>query len=263
MRPLAILTCNQHPDYLFLLPIVCKSWELQGFDVELAITGHPTAKMGVVADHLNPIGVNMYSDLGDIASANPALYTQCLRLYMPALAKPDRYCILSDADMFIGSSFLYRDFDKVNVFGWDLTGRGQVPICYVGMYAKTWDAVMDYELCGLEEDLAMYAQKDSADWYKSWGADQDILTGKLFAYGQQHWHQIPRGNDPRNSGLPLGRWDRHNWQMPTGEIHDVHLMREPTSEANMQRIRDMVNLIYPKADWSWIEEYHAKFTEAI
>src|SRR5687768_2434012 len=123
MRPIAIISCDQHPDYLACLPLVCRSWELQGFDVELAITGEWGELTKLVQQYLTKGRVNMYPDSGSINSTmNKALYTQCIRLYIPAFIDPERYCILGDADMFIGSSFLYRDFDKINVFGWDLTG---------------------------------------------------------------------------------------------------------------------------------------------
>lgn len=262
MKPIALLSCDTTPDYLALLPIVCKSWELQNFGVELAVVGFRNKQSKVVEKYLPRDTLMCYYEPREIASTNSKIYTQCIRLYMSKNINPERYCILSDADMFIGSSFLYRDFDKLNVFGWDLTGYGQVPMCYVGMTAGQWGEVMQYEDHTLESDLEWAAERNSPDWYRAWGADQDILTKKLMAYGKEFWHQIPRGNDPRNSGLPLGRWDRHNWQMPSGEIHDVHLMRDPFNEVNQQRIRDMVNIIYPKENWEWVEEYIKEFKAA-
>jgi hypothetical protein len=259
MRPTALITCNQSPDYLACLPLIVRSWNLQGFNVELAITDPWTPQAHLVEEMIRGMEVQVYLDMGDgtISKQNPALYTQCLRLYMPRELPSEQYAIVGDADMFIGSSFLHRDFDKLNVFGWDLTGHGQVPMCYVGMKAERWREVMKYELRGFEYDLHVYAEPGSGDWYKAWGADQDILTGKLKEYGQGHWNQIPRTTDPHNSGLPLGRWDRHNLVRPSSEIHDIHLPRDPLGKPEL--LIEMARACYPNENWGWIWEYSEKF----
>lgn len=254
--------------------MVVRSWHLQNFDVYVNFiedkdTGY--LQYDAIIQEFNRLG-NL-PNAGDIfhnklvdkvfTKVNPALYTQCIRLYMPEGANDGQYCILGDADMFIGSSFLYRDLDKINVFGHDLTGYGEVPMCYVGMTREKWLEVMQYGT--LEEDLEKHTKYKSSDWYEAWGADQQILTAKLKQYSQQGHisaepiNFITRGHDPRNDGLPLGRWDRHNWKRPATQVHDVHMLRNPLSEANYKKTLEMLYAVYPYENWNWVEEFKIKF----
>jgi len=160
--------------------------------------------------------------------------------------------------MFIASDFLNRDYDKVNAFGYDLTGYTQVPMCYVGMTGKKWKELMNP--FDVEKDLATFADKNSTDFYRAWGCDQDILTGKLrTVFGFHGVNFIPRGNDASNSGLAMGRWDRHNWVKPTSQIHDCHLSGQAWTKDGTARLIDMCETIYPEEDWSWIPKYRDDF----
>src|SRR5688572_1259132 len=115
MKPLALITTDLNPDYLFLLPIVCKSWELQGFDVmPIVVSDTPSEEVAELMAKYIEGGVLVYKNR-KVTDLNPALWSQCLRMYEAGVTE-DRYVVLTDVDMFIASSFLYRDFDKVNVF---------------------------------------------------------------------------------------------------------------------------------------------------
>lgn len=263
MKPVALISVDLNDDYLFLIPIVCKSWHLQNFDVEVFINGyHP--KCDIVQKYAKPAwcsGVN--AELKIYSDKNPNLYTQVVRLYMPRPYEPYAYLIISDADMFIASSFLYRDFDKINVFGHDLTGRSQIPMCYVGMTREKWGRVMQYRSdYQIEIDVDKYGKRHSDNWYEAWGVDQDIITGKLQEYGYSNINFIDRGHDQSNSGLPMGRWDRFNWKKPQTEIHDVHLPRMPMQTENFKLIEQMCNEIYPDTDWSWLNTYRNEYINA-
>lgn len=266
MKPIAILSCDTNPAYLSCIPIVCKSWELQGFDVYVSLVSNKPLEearkeAAVIVKYLGSVLGGFEKNI-EYNPVNPALFTQCIRLYETVnFLLDDRYLILGDADMFIASSFLYRDFDKVNSFGHDLTGFGEVPMCYVGMYASKWREVMGTD--GMEKDLANHTLYKSSDWYECWGSDQQILTAKLKAYGFDKVNFINRGHDNRNSGLPLGRLDRYNWVYPTSEIHDVHMMRNPLSDENFPKITEMCQRIYPTEDWSWLHDYRKEFNEAL
>jgi hypothetical protein len=263
MKHNAIISTNNNKDYLFCLPLVIQSWNLQGWNTHTVMVEVDPRVYDLVQYYTKP-EVNLFYAANDIkfSTVNPALFTQCTRLYWPqALLLHDEYFILSDADMFICSSFLNRDFDKVNVFGHDLTGYEQIPVCYVGAQGKEWDKIMGNQ--GLRNDLITYAQP-SADFFKAWGADQDILTGKIGEYASQYpVNFIKRGTDPDNEGLPLGRFDRHNLQMPEVEIHDAHLMRAPYAEGNFQLLTDFVRKIYPEADWGWLPVYRREFLKLV
>ncbi len=278
MRPVAILSCDLNRDYYSLIPIVAKSWDLQGFAVVVFLD-----KKDAPQEVYNPVmhlfekycgcgfESNLICILGDAvdflkgrscASAlNPALFTQCIRLYIQDLLSNNKYFVISDADMFIGSSFLYRDFDKINVFGHDLTGFGEIPMCYVGCTVEKWKAIIGDD--GFKKDLENYGKPNSTEWHEAWGCDQQLLTAKLKNYGFDKINFINRGHDQSNAGLPMGRWDRFNWQKPAGEIHDVHLMRNPLSDESFPKIVEMCHTVYPKEDWSWLNEYREDFLKIV
>lgn len=255
-----LLSIDNNPSYLYLLPIVCKSWQLQGW--ECFISFNNVAAMGFLHDLMTDLGIktSIKVIVKPSDTPNKALYTQCHRLYMAQGQPNDTYFIMSDADMFIASDFLNQDYDKVNAFGHDLTGYGQIPMCYVGMTGKKWKELM--RPFDVKADLKKFAKKDAEDFYVAWGCDQDILTGRLrTVIGYQNINFVKRGQDPNNAGLPMGRWDRYNWVKPTGVIHDCHLSPEGYTDGGTERLIDMCQTIYPDADWSWISEYRTKFRE--
>lgn len=262
MRPIAILSTNNNPAYLFALPMVVQSWHIQGWDTEVICCSVPPPVIQLL-EFYSPASAN-YTAVKNMnySSVNKALFTQCVRLYWPVdKIAQNRYCVLGDADMFIGSSFLNRDFDKVNVFGHDLTGYSQIPMCYVGANIQNWKIIMGEQ--GMAQDLLQYAKPESNVFYESWGADQDILTGKLRRYGFSRINFINRGTDPANAGLPLGRLDRHNWQYPKTEVHDCHLLRPAYDEENYNKLYAMAQHIYKREDWAWLPAYYREFKKLL
>lgn len=256
MKPTAIISTNDNPDYLSLIPIVCKSWELQGFAVVVVIVGNGGWIKKYLSGSILVIEIKDSSKFSKIKSElNPAMFTQVVRLYVASQLKKDRYCVLSDADMFIASSFLNRDFDKINVFGHNLTGYDEVPVCYVSMKAGQWAEIFGTDIDG---DIEKYGQPHSKEWHKAWGVDQQILTAKLKEYGFDKINFIDR--PVAKSGLPQGRWDRYGgFKKPEGEVHDVHLMRDPLSDENFHKIAYMCMNVYPKQDWRWLYQYRKQF----
>ena len=279
-KKVAMLSVNNNPDYLFVLPLVAMSWSLQGFTPFIVFNdeGEEDEKSKRLRDLVkHTIDKNMDAyhvnvSYSSTIEANKSLFTQCIRLYMPLLVMgeigEEVYAIVGDADMFIGSSFLYRDTqpENVNVFGFDLTGKSQVPMCYVGMSTEKWLEVMKYNGWSIYEnmtrDVENYKPADTKDWEKNWGIDQQIITEKLKEYGFNRINFFDRGTDSNNSGLPMGRLDRYNWQYPQSEIHDAHLLRNPTNKDNFFKLMDMCHAIYNR-DWSWVTDYYCKFNEIL
>lgn len=260
MNKYALIAVDDNPNYLYLLPFICKSWKLQGWIPYIVFNNVFETEFFIKT--LLDIGVDsIFKEINQISKTqNKALYTQCHRLYMMQHMPDEDYGIMSDADMFIASDFLNRDYDKVNSFGHDLTGYGQIPMCYVGMTGTKWRELMNP--FNVESDLAKFARKEDNDFYIAWGCDQDILTNRIRTIlGYHGVNFIKRGSDPANSGLALGRWDRYNWIKPTGKIHDCHLSGQGWTEAGTERLVDMCQTIYPETDWSWIPEYKTKFKE--
>jgi hypothetical protein len=268
MKPLAIISSDGNPNYLSLLPIVCKSWELQGFDTLPIVLITDYQQVDRTRDFLErwmACKPQIWYPRMDVQSRlNPSLYVQCIRLYAGGKQKDDRYCIVSDADMFIASPFLYRDFDKVNCFGHDLTGFNEIPICYVGMNSQKWSEVMGEDYDQILHDLKDYGKPDSDVWHEAWGCDQQILTEKLKNYGFDKINFISRGTDPNNQGLPLGRWDRYGgFKKPAVQVNDVHLMRDPLSDENFPKIMGMCKALYPAENWDWLIDYRNDFLNFI
>jgi|GEM_PF-6930163 len=257
-----LLSVDNNPSYLYLLPIVCKSWQLQGWKCYINYNNVYDKILHLICDTLDELGIinDGKYDTRQPTTQNKAIYAQCERMYMPINQNNEDYFIMSDADMFIASDFLNRDYDKVNAFGHDLTGYGQIPMCYVGMTGNKWKELM--HPFDVEADLKKFAKKDAEDFYVAWGCDQDILTGRLrTVIGFQNVNFIKRGQDPYNEGLPMGRWDRHNWVKPAGVIHDCHLSPEGYTDGGTERLFAMCNDIYPNESWHWIKDYQTKFRE--
>jgi len=255
-----MLAVDDNPSYLYLLPFVCKSWSIQGWIPYIVFNNVNSEQSELIIRTLLDLDVKFdFKHINKVSTTqNKALYTQCERMYMAKDYPDDDYCIMSDADMFIASDFLNRDYDKVNSFGYDLTGFSQIPMCYVGMPVKKWKEL--FAPFNVDADLETFARKEAGDWYIAWGCDQDILTGKLRTL--QGFHSvnfIHRGTDPGNSGLPLGRWDRYNWIKPKVQIHDCHLSGEAWGDAGTDRLVDMCTSIYPEVDWKWIDNYKLSF----
>lgn len=247
MKPTVILSSDNNPDYLFCLPIVAKSWELQGFDYCIDIESDNRIRCidkFVDFDSIDYFRNSNYNKLSDSSNAQiHRLYTRLLDENTPM--------ILGDADMFIGSDFLYKRFDLINVFGHDLTDRNHIPMCYVMMTSKQWEQIMGHDM---EGDVMKYGGDNQWCW------DQDILTAKLKQYGYENINFIDRGTDPSNHNLPLGRWDRYGgFLRPRGVIHDVHLPRKPYSDEWFTKILAMCKDLYPNEDWEWVEEYRGGF----
>lgn len=260
MKPVAILSCDTNPDYLFCLPIVAKSWELQGIFPATFVFGDDVPKK--LLNKYLPGGIACLQNIYFTKSSNKALYSQCMRLYIWLGLPEDIYYIIGDADMFIASDFLYRDGDKVNVFGHDLTGFNEIPMCYIGAPVDKWKEIMNST--NVAADIEKYSKYDSDVWHEAWGADQQIITAKLKEYGYDKINFINRGTDPNNLNLPLGRWDRYGgFKRPAGQIHDVHLPREPYSEESFPKIVAMCKDVYPNESWDWLEEYRNEFLKTI
>lgn len=253
MKPLAILTSDDNPDYLFCLPIVAKTWELQGFEPFMVVISNDAEP---IRELFTKYGFNKLLAWPDVLSVkselNPCLYPQCLRLYLGRNRIDSQYVVIGDADMLIASNFLYRDFDKVNVFGHDLTDFNEIPMCYVGCTADKWGKIFKDRI---DKDIIKYSKYDSTVWHEAWGSDQQILTAKLKEYGFDRINFINRGLDSSNQNLPSGRWDRYgNFKLPAGQIDDVHLMRKPYLPKNVEKVQSILHHIYPNQYWGWVSE---------
>jgi hypothetical protein len=129
----------------------------------------------------------------------------------------------SDADMLPLSDYWQPNAADITVYGHDLTGHQQVPMCYVAMTKANWLKVMN--LAPMSYSLAHYLRRDLADTnalstvqHEWWVVDQDILTDRL---SKHQVVNVLRGIEP-NSYLPLGRMDRANMKQYPQTLIDFH-----------------------------------------
>lgn len=239
-----VLSTDNNPDYYSLLPLVCYSWRKIGYTPVI-------------------LGVNISDDvyrlLCQYCKANIVLYAshdgvkdstvaQVLRLFAYQLYNPDDIIISSDADMVIGKD-IFRCDDGFTNYGFDLTGKSELPICYNIATAAKWRELMkDSNLTGHFPDKS-YSDK----WEDYWSVDQQLLTQRAREYGMEKITFVDRGNQNKH-GLPTGRWDRFDWAHIPDDIIDVHMKRNDWN-AQMQ----VFERLWPGEDHSFI----TKFREAL
>lgn len=256
----ALLSTNNVVQYRFLTPIVAHTWWLQGWKPFVFINDDDKRlrreQFELLTASLPPD--NKFLLMSEkIKSVNKGLFTQCVRLYMPGELQAEDTFIIGDADMAIASDFLNHSPAGVTVYGHDLTGYQQYPMCYVHSDVATWLKLMGNPSI-MKSDLESFTTYDSLVKHEAWCADQQILTAKI-----KRWpaglNSILRGTDKDNLNLPLGRWDRHgNFRHPQGPVHDVHLMHDP--QANAYQIKVMLNEFYP-GKFDWVIDYAKKFND--
>lgn len=258
MKPVVILSCDTNPDYLFLLPITAKTWELQGWEVCANVESN---KRTECIFNVMPFGSYEFFE-HKVAGLSLISVSQIIRL-LHTTCQEDRTVCIGDVDMLLASDFLYKRFDLTNVFGHDLTNFEHIPICYVTATRDKWLKIIDFnEQENWEEWILQMIKKHGKE--NPWCWDQDILTGQLKEYGYENINFINRGTDPNNHNLPLGRWDRYgNFKKPTGQIHDVHLMRKPYTDDNFCKLMEILYTIYPNENWDWVNKYRNEFLKEI
>lgn len=188
--------------------------------------------------------------------------TQVSRLYAACIQK-DAYLMTGDIDMIPLSDYWQPKEDEITIYGHDLTGYTQYPICYIGMPSNRWVEVMgltsdDYNAL-IKRDLDLMPQAKDPDFYKYWFTDQELITKRI---GQTEFKKtiINRGQYP--NGLAKGRVDRANWDL--NQLHspyiDSHLLRDICKNAkNLNDTLALLYMIWPEEDFSWFVDYVFEF----
>lgn len=136
----------------------------------------------------------------------------------------DGMVMTGDVDMMPMADYWGPKSNKVTVYGEDLTGRSQFPICYIAMDAQNWRKIIKEN--NFNELLDKYPNAKSDDFYKWWGVDQEIITERVKKLVPiADLVKIDRGLD---GGLAKGRVDRHDWQgtlARKGKKIDAHMPR--------------------------------------
>lgn len=242
MKKYAVVSCDGNIDYFSLVPITCFSWSKLGY-IPVVIT-YGSVLVDVLIKYCPQGTVFIAND--SIEGVRDSTAAQVSRLYlfdfMKDSLKEDDIIITGDADMVMGKDIFTEQADIVS-YGFNITGRTEIPICYVKATVKKWNELMG-------GTMSVPANGYSDDWNLYWGTDQQILTQCAKQYGMDKILFVDRAGDGNNSGLPLGRWDRYKWEYIPPEIVDIHVIRSPLQ--NWDKITDMCKHLWPEDDLTWV-----------
>lgn len=241
----AILSTDNTPEYYQLLPLVCKSWGKLGYTPVIIFVNVPHNTWQLIMDACPDAKSQVYYSEEGVKDSTIA---QLRRLFMGAhTPNPDDIILTADADMVIARDIFTHDVSQGQIvsYGYDLTGRSEIPICYVKARADKWRELMG--------EFTIPEKAYSERWEDYWSVDQQLLTQHAREYGMDRITFIDRGNQNKH-GLPTGRWDRHDWAHIPDSIIDVHMKRN-SWEAQIE----VFEKLWPGEDYSFI----TKFREAL
>lgn len=233
----AILSTDNNPDYYSLLPLACHSWRKIGYwPVVLTV--------GEVPEQLKCHTDAMFIPVDQVQGVKDSTIAQLSRLFAHRYFVNSDELITADADMIIARDIFTHDVSQGQIvsYGYDLTGRSELPICYVKATAAKWRELMD-------ELFTMPDKAYSERWEDYWSVDQQLLTQRAREYGMDRITFVDRGNQNKH-GLPTGRWDRHDWAHIPDSIIDVH-MKRGDFDAQIQ----VFQKLWPGEDYSFITKF--------
>jgi hypothetical protein len=242
MTRYAVLSTDNNPSYYELLPLVCHSWRKIGYTPRVILVNLPENILSILSVYCTD---TYFIPQESVEGVKDSTIAQLMRLWAPSY-NDDDIVITADADMVIASDIFTHDVSQGQIvsYGYDLTGRSEIPICYVKASATKWR-----ELIG---PFVIPEKAYSDKWEDYWSADQQLLTQRANEYGMEKIAFVDRGNNGPG-GLPTGRWDRHGWVVPN-DIIDVHMKRNDW-DAQIQ----VFEKLWPGEDHSFI----TKFREAL
>jgi hypothetical protein len=245
MNKYCILSTDNNPDYYSLLPLVCYSWKKIGYTPVIIFVNVPYNTWKKIMDACPEAKSHV---LYSIDGVKDSTYAQLQRLFMGKYApSPDDVFITADADMIIARDIFSHDVSQGQIisYGYDLTGRSELPICYVKATAAKWRELMG--------EFTIPDAAYNGKWETYWSVDQQLLTQRANEYGMGRITFVDRGNQNKH-GLPTGRWDRHDFAHIPDSIIDVHMPRGDWG-AQIQ----VFERLWPGEDHSFI----TKFREAL
>lgn len=236
----AVLSTDNNPDYYSLLPLVCYSWEKIGYTPIIIFVNVPEEIRNITLD-TRPKALRTVLD--PCKGVKDSTIAQVQRLYEWVKCQPNDTLITADADMVIAKDIFTHDVSRGQIisYGYDLTGRSELPICYVKATAGKW--------CELMGEFRIPEKAYSERWEDYWSVDQQLLTQRAHQYGIEKITFVDRGNQNKH-GLPTGRWDRHDFSHIPEDIIDVHMPRNDW-DAQIQ----VFQRLWPGEDYSFILKF--------
>lgn len=258
-----VISADQNPDYAYYLPLTCALWEKFGWEPIVFYRGD------TYDNHWTTLATNkcgeLCFDVDAINGVRNATIAQVSRLYAATLnfVEDDDLIMTADADMLPLSDYWHPNPTKITYYGRDLTGYGEIPICYISMTKTRWIEVMcltkmDHNEM-IKRDLTNHPNVKSDDFYKWWGIDQQIITQRIDDV-QFEKEFIKRGQ--LSNGFARGRVDRGAWSLDHKQFIDAHLFHQIYHKGREQYFEKTLDLLYhiwPDEDWTWFISYTHKF----
>lgn len=243
MAKYCVLSTDNNPDYYSLLPLVCYSWKKIGYTPVIYSVNLPVNTELNLFIYCQSTILTTPKNEG----VKDSTIAQLRRLFAWNEFGDDDIILTADADMIIAHDIFTHDVSHGQIisYGYDLTGRSELPICYVKATAAKWRELMG--------EFTIPEKAYSERWEDYWSVDQQLLTQRAHEYGMSRITFVDRGNQNKH-GLPTGRWDRFDWAHIPDSIIDVHMKRN-----DWQAQIDVFQRLWPGEDYSFI----LKFKEAL
>lgn len=259
MRRIVVLATDSNPDYFFYVPIVEWVWNKFGWDVALfmtADTGGVTVKNHSTEVHVIP----------KIDGVRPNTLAQTVRHFASNVLPKDAYIQTQDIDMLPLIPW-NPDVEKRTVWGWELTGKSFIPVCYTGMTGDKW-----YDLMGctgnlkadMERELKANGRAYGKEWEEYWDTDWDISTKKILAK-KDLFEFIPRNLvNLAKDQTAEGRIDRYDISATINQKWiDFHCPNHnPSAPVKWDRVREvLVENFREIPDWldGYVKGHHNKY----
>lgn len=262
MKKYIILSVNYNCDYLFYLPLCVWAWKKFGWQPLVFVEG--VAKIPDLWRFVgNQIAIEDRIILNQIPPYRSDTITQTSRLYGACVA--DGYLMTGDIDMIPLSDYWHPNEEEITIYGHDLTGYGNYPICYIGMKSSRWIEVMgltskDYNAM-IKRDLSGIPKASSEKWEDYWETDQDLITKRLNAV---NWLKTKISRGQYSNGYAAYRVDRGDWRLDHEKFIDCHLLRDCYKKsdqgfANFAKVMTLLDKIWPEEDFQWLRDYTQEF----
>lgn len=207
-KKIAVLSANNHPGYLFFIPIVEWIWNKFGWEIALFVTSD-------VAETYHRSPTTQVDVIPDIEGVRTGTLAQVVRHFASNVLPKEAYIMVQDIDLIPLKDWWKPDLTRPSISGYpEMTGGAFIPVHYTGMLGRQW-----YDLMGCTGNLAADMEREmkanGRAYGQTWGdengekgywdADWDILTTKVRLRPPSDFIWVPR---PMVNGLPYGRVDR-------------------------------------------------------
>lgn len=275
MKRYIILSVNEDPEYLQYVPLTVWSWLKIGWEPYLFMVGDLYSPfLQLIYKTLDPL---KGFALNPIRGYRSDTIAQVSRLYAAAQLEDDDLIMTGDVDMLALSPYWQPDPSVFTIYGYDLTNRNDVPICYVSATGKNWKGLMNINSSDIntliKRDLTIWPTSgENIPWEKRWSADQQILTDRI-NHSPLPKQYIDRGR--LSTGYAKRRIDRGKWTYDVlgandFEYIDCHVHRDlyKASQDKDHQYRykweqhtDMINMLWSSESWDWYYKFMKQFAE--